>query len=254
MLPDALKGWYVILLRPALTREALRRAVLASGAAPVLLPGLRLVAATDPDAANRDLALALQSPLVLATSPAAVHFARQLPAWRRAGNAHFAAVGSGTAKALRRAGIGQVIAPDNRQDSDGLLDLPALNAKPLSAVGLITAPGGRGRLDEVLTARGVRIHRANVYERLPARLDSRHQRALDAIQGPAALLHSSGEALSNVRAALPAASWSRLLDALVIPSSERLAAQARERGFRIGPMAESASGPDLLAALRRAAG
>lgn len=249
---DALEGWYVILLRPALTRGALLRAVRRHGATPVTVPGIRLVAAADPERADHALSLALQSPLVLVTSPAAVHFARRLPAWRMAPDTRFAAVGSGTAGALRRAGAGKVLSPPSRQDSDGLLQLPAIRDEPLSAVGLLTAPGGRGRLVAVLGERGVVIHRADVYRRLPARLDRRHLSALAAIDGPAALLHSSAEALDNVRAALPPAAWQRLQQALVIPASERLAAQARELGFRLGPQAASATPRDLLAALGHA--
>ena len=248
---DALKGWYVILLRPALTRGALLRAVKRHGARPIPLPGLRLAATEDTDAANRSLEQALRAPLVAVTSPAAVHFARQLPAWRHATSTRFAAVGSGSAQALRRAGLTEVIAPEDRQDSEGLLALP--QEMSLSSVGLVTAPGGRDRLATVLGERGVSVRRADVYRRLPPRLDSRHLRALAAADGPTALLHSSAEALANLHDALPASAWRQLLRAQVIPSSERLAAQARELGFRVGPTAASATPRDLLAALERAA-
>ncbi|MEZ5465300.1 MAG: uroporphyrinogen-III synthase [Lysobacteraceae bacterium] len=247
----ALDGWYVILLRPALTRGALLRAVNKQGGRPVCVPGLRLQAATDPHAADQALARALRAALVLVTSPAAVHFARRLPSWQGAASARFAAVGSGTAQALHGAGIRDVIVPSTRQDSDGLLQHPALETGKLSGVGLLTAPGGRGRLVDVLNQRGVEVLRADVYRRLPPRLDRRHLNALQAIDGPSALLHSSAEALANVRAALPPAEWAILRNAVTIASSERLSAQARELGFRIGVQAASANSRDLLDALRR---
>ncbi|MCB1561087.1 MAG: uroporphyrinogen-III synthase [Xanthomonadales bacterium] len=247
-----LRGWYVILLRPALTRGALVRAVTSQGGHPVCIPGLRLQAAADPQVADQALACALRAPLVLVTSPAAVHFARRLPSWRRAADTRFAAVGGGSAQALRRAGARDVIQPISRQDSDGLLQHPVLQDDMLASVGLLTAPGGRGRLIDVLGQRGVSVCRADVYRRLPPRLDRRHLHALDAIDGPSALLHSSAEALVNLQVALPSACWHRLIGALLIPSSARLAAQARELGFQLGPTAESATAIDMVDALIKA--
>ena len=55
-----------------------------------------------------------------------------------------------------------------------------------------------------------------------------------------------------VWAALPSACWHRLIGALLIPSSARLAAQARELGFQLGPTAESATAIDMVDALIKA--
>jgi len=250
----ALHGWRVLVLRPPATRAPLLRALAAAGATPLALPALRLLAAADRDAADRQLAAALRAPLVLFTSPAAVAFARRLPAWQPPVTA--IALGSGTARALARAGSPGALQPP-RADSEGVLALPALRALHGGAVGLVTAPGGRGLLAAGLAARGIRVLRADVYRRLPARLDSRHRALLRCLldaPGPRALLLTSAEALEHLLGALAPEAPRLLPQLLVVAASERLQRLAVAHGAARVVRAASPSPPALLAALIAAAG
>ncbi len=227
-----LSGCYFISLRPVGGHDALRRAAAAHGARVIALSPCRLEPRDDARtrAALRD---ALSASKVVFTSPAAVRAARAFQTLRARRGQHWFAVGSGTAAALNRAGIAGVIAP-TRMDSEGLLELPGLRNVRGVSVGLVTAPGGRGRIAVVLRRRGARVLRADVYTRIAVTPSPRavaRLRALDT--APLLLTLSSGEALVHVLDALPADLAAMLKKrARVIAASARLASLARERGFR----------------------
>ena len=240
-----LRGRTVVITRPAGTASALARRVRALGGVPLLLPGLALRGAADAAAARAGLRAALTSELIVFTSPAAVRYAAALSPLQTA--ATVLAVGQGTARALRRHGIAAPLAP-RRQDSEGLLEHPALHALRGRRVALIGAPGGRGVLREQLAARGAQLHELHVYRRVPPRLDRRHVEALRQLPASAQVLLSSAEALHNLQQLLPPAAWTRLCAATAVVSSERLAAAARAAGFQRIATAASALSADLLAA------
>lgn len=225
-------GCYVISLRPVGGHGALRRAAAAHGARVIALSPWRLESRDDAGT-RAALRAALSAPKVVFTSPAAVRAACALRTLRARRGQPWFAVGSGTAAALRRAGIDNVIAPA-RMDSEGLLALHALRDVRGKQVGLVTAPGGRGRIAAVLRRRGARVLRADVYERIAVAPSPRavaRLRGLDA--APLLLALSSGEALVHVLDALPADLLAIVKQrARVIAASARLAALARGHGFR----------------------
>lgn len=240
--------WYVISLRPRGEHAALRRAAARRGAGLIALSPWTL-RDRDDATTREDLRTALTAARVLATSPAAVRAAQRLqPLRARPGQAWFA-VGAGSAAALRRAGIDAVFAP-TRMDSEGLLDLPGLQRIAGSTLGLLTAPGGRGMLTPALQARGARVLRADVYERVPVAPLPRAIATLRALTAPAILALSSGEALQRVLASLPADAATKLRTVTVVAASERLAGLARARGFAGRILVACGPRPrDLLAAL-----
>ena len=109
------------------------------------------------------------------------------------------------------------------------LALPALAAA--REVGLVTAPGGRGMLTPALEARGATVMRADVYDRVPLPLATAAIDRLLALDAPAALALSSGEALQQVLAQLPAPAAASLRRTTAVAASERLAALARASGW-----------------------
>ncbi len=161
------------------------------------------------------------------------------------------AVGEGTARALRRAGVGSVQAP-SRMDSEGLLGLPALAVA--RQVGLVTAPGGRGMLAAALAERGIAVTRADVYQRVPQRLPASTLARLHALAQPSVLALSSAEALQQVLAQLPAELIEKWRQQPVVVASARLAQVARERGFAHVIQAAGPRPAQLLAALGRHGG
>lgn len=243
-----LAGCYVISLRPAGAHTALRRAAARFGAHTFALSPWR-IAHRDDDATRSALAQALDADVVVFTSPPAVAAARALqPLTARAAQS-WLAVGAGTARALVRAGVHGAEAPA-RMDSEGLLALPALASVAGRAVGLVTAPGGRGVIAQTLQDAGADLRRADVYVRLPtppapARIDR-----LMALPGPWLLPLSSGEAFTRTLAALPPAALARLRQAQVLAASDRLAELARASGFALIRRAADARPASLLAAAR----
>lgn len=244
--PGRLSGCYVISLRPVGGHGTVRRLAAALGARTLALSPWRIEPLDLPDVRST-LERSLAAPRVVFTSPAAVAAAAALQPLRpRAGQA-WVAVGAGTALALRRAGAGDIQSPE-RMDSEGLLALPALRGVQGLDVGLVTAPGGRGVIAATLAGRGAHVLRANVYERVPVAPSPRAVAALRALDAPAWLLLSSGEALEHVLAALPADALARLRTASVVAASERLARLARAQGLRVAAVADSARPAAMLAA------
>lgn len=241
----ALRGRVVVITRPAGTATPLQRQVRALGGVPLLLPGLALHAADDQAAAREGLRAALTDQVLIFTSPAAVRHAARLAPLRT--TATVLAVGQGTARALRRYGVHEPLAPA-RQDSEGLLEHAGLQNLRGRRVALIGASGGRGVLREQLVARGAQLREVHVYRRVPPRLDRRHIAALLQLPGSARVLLSSAEALQNLCRLLPPLALARLQATTAVVSSERLAAAARAAGFHRVALASSALTVDLLAA------
>ena len=235
----------MISLRPLGQHGPLRHQATRLGARTFALSTLRL----SPLAADEALAEALRCPRVLATSPAAVGFAAAQRALRTRAGQHWFAPGAGTAAALRRAGIEQVHFPAQGAGAEALLDDPLLQRLAGARVGLLTAPEGRDVLLEGLRARGARLCLAAVYRREPLRPPAARLRALAALPERSALLLSSGEALASLWRTLDEAGRAALRRRTCVASSPRLAAQARELGFRAPLRASDARPEHLLAAL-----
>ncbi len=245
-----LTACHVVSLRPSGDHAALRRAAAREGAHLIALSPWRIEARHD-EATRDALRTALRAPRVVFTSPAAVRAAHALIPLRDAPPASALAVGTGTARALRNAGVSEVMAP-RRMDSHGLLELEALQAVSGTDIGLVTAPGGRGLIAAELQRRGARVLRADVYARVPiAPSRVAIARLVDA-NGCLWLALSSGEALQRIEAALPQQAWKRLLRARVAAASERLAEQARGSGFADVVIARGPQPRDLVEAMAEA--
>ncbi|GHE27886.1 uroporphyrinogen-III synthase [Vulcaniibacterium thermophilum] len=246
MVERAMRRWYVISLRPQGEHGALRRAAARVGARTVALSPWKLVPLEDAHA-RAALEAALAAPRVVFTSPAAVRAAARLAALRRRRAQAWCAVGAGTAAALRRAGLEPVAVPE-RMDSEGLLALPELRDVRGIAVGLVTAPGGRDAIAPALRARGAQVRRADVYRRLPLPPSPRTLARLRALDAPAVLVASSGEALERTMQALPADLAARLRAGPLVVASARLAERARALGFADIRLARGPRPADLVAA------
>lgn len=235
-------------LRPCGQHDGLRRAVARAGGQTIALSPWRI--ASRSDAATRArLRAALAAACVVFTSPAAVRAARALVALRARRGQAWCAVGSGTAAALRRAGIAQVAAPQ-RMDSEGLLALPVLADVRGRDVGLVTAPGGRDRIAAGLARRGARVLRADVYERVPVFPSPAALARLRALRTRPWLALSSAQALERTLQDWPDDAVAALRRAHVVAASARLAAFAQAHGFDAPRIATSARPRDLVAAMR----
>ncbi|HKE49689.1 MAG TPA: uroporphyrinogen-III synthase [Rhodanobacteraceae bacterium] len=237
----ALEGATVVVTRPAGTSSALVRRVQGLGGRALALPGVALRAADKPPSRPR---AAFDAWIFM--SPAAVRFgADALP--RARARLRTYAIGEGTAHALARRGVSATI-PVERADSEGLLALPELKRVRGQRIALVGAPGGRDLIAPALRRRGARVEAIHVYRRVPPRLTRRHFDALAEARDPLITLVSSGEALANLVALLPAPLLARLRAQILVVSSARLAALARSLAFAEIVLARSAVPRDLLAA------
>lgn len=241
----ALAGCTVVITRPAGTGTPLAKKVRALGGTPLLLPGLSLRGSSDASHARAQWQEAQGDDVLIFTSPAAVRYAFALsPLTKTHGDV--VAVGLGTARALQRHGIHAQV-PASRQDSEGMLALPSLEHPAGRRVALVTAPGGRGLLQQQLAERGAILREVHVYQRNAPRLTRRHEEALLRMSPEACVLLSSIEALQHLQRQLPVTAWERLRQATAVVSSERIEAAARAAGFARIRRASSANQGDLLA-------
>lgn len=247
-------GWTLVSLRPQGQHAALRDEFSGSRPFIIALSPWRLRRSDDTHA-RQQLQQALQASRVLFTSPAAVTAAVALDGLlQQAPVRPWLAVGAGTLRALHSAGFAHAVAPQ-RMDSEGLLALPALSDVQGQRVGLVTAPGGRGLIAAALQARGAQVLRADVYQRVPLRLNARTLSRLSHSPAPWLLAVSSGEALARTWAQLSPAWRTRWLARMtVVVPSERLRAQALTLGFLQVVLADGPTAAQMAAACRHVPG
>ncbi|MET0807470.1 MAG: uroporphyrinogen-III synthase [Pseudoxanthomonas sp.] len=239
-------AWYVISLRPQGGHAGLRRAAMTRGGGLIALSPWRLVFRDDAATADA-LRAALSARRLIFTSPAAVQAAHALLPFAAGPGQDWIAVGSGTATALRKAGIEAVVAPA-RMDSEGLLSLPALASVAGQQVGLVTAPEGREFLLPALRQRGAAVLRANVYARVPVALSAAALRRIRTLAMPAALAISSGGALQQLCTRAPADVLEHLRGLPVIAASARLQQLAHASGFADVALADGPLPAQMIAA------
>jgi uroporphyrinogen-III synthase len=244
-----LAGASIVITRPATAAGSIRRRVQAMGGKAIGLPGIGLRAVADPGKARRELRAARTADIAVFISPAAVRFAwNLLPRLRFARAACVLAPGAGSARALRRRGVVTAAHPPDRQDTEGLLDLPVLSRVRRRHIVIVGAAGGRDLLSRELRARGARLQLIEVYQRTAPRLDRRHFAQLECAPGPLIALFSSADALTNLHAELTPALFAHLAANDCVVSSARIAEVAHTLGFAHVHVATSALPAALLAA------
>lgn len=246
-----LAGLRVVVTRPAHQAGPLCRLIEQAGGQAEPFPVLAIAPPADP-AAARALVERLESfdLAVFVSANAAEHGMALLAACGRTlGSLRVLAVGEGTAAALRARGVVDILCPQGDYSSEGLLGLEALGEAAVHGrrVLIFRGEGGRALLGDTLCARGAEVHYAEVYRRVrPAVQDTPWDRA-----GPDIAVVTSGEGLRNLFAMMGGAARGRLLDTPLLVVGERMAALARELGFRRPPLvAGRASDAALLAALQ----
>ena len=237
------REWYAISLRPQGQHRALRDAVSRAHGHLLALSPLRIVALDEADTRSR-LSGALAAPRCIFTRPNAANCAARLQPLRASGAI---AEGAGTAAALRRHGIADVIAP-RRMDSEGLLDLAELRAVAGQRIGLVRGEGGRGLIERTLQAGGADVLRADVYRREMAKFSPALLRRFDAWPAMAVLFVTSAEALDAALAQLDGERRPKFLAMPAVVASERLREACMRSGFGRIVVAASARPGDLVRA------
>ena len=216
------------------------------------LPLIEIAPAADASSLGSSWAgLATCRLVVFVSANAVLHFFAARPAeldWPDCVEA--GAPGSGTAEALREAGVPAtaIVAPaaDAAQfDSESLWARLQARDWRGTRVLVVRGDGGRDWLADRLTDAGAQVDTVSAYRRLAPDFTGAARDRLDAAiaDGDAVWLFSSSEAIANLE---QAAGPGRFRDARAVATHPRIAARARSCGFRV--VVEAAPGLDAVIA------
>ncbi len=243
MAEHPLAGLSIVVTRPREQAAGLAQRIEQLGGKPLLFPLLEIEAVSDAQALREQLTHLKQTDLAIFISPNAVRYGMaalratsEMPAALK-----FAAVGQGSAKALRAAGIERVIVPAERFDSEGLLALPELQQVAGQRVMILRGDGGRELLGDTLKARGATVEYVTCYLRSKARLDA----AALLMAAPDALTVTSSEALDCLWHELGDSGRASLASTPLFVPHARIAEAAQHQGWQQVIVTES--GDDGLA-------
>lgn len=240
-----LGGVRVLVTRPADQAVSIRRLLEAQGARVLCLPMQVIEPVRHAARATQQLQTLRHADFWIFTSANAVRHARRLDAgvWPAC-----IAIGSATAKALSELGIDAQL-PASTQDSEGLLQLQALQDPERSHYALVTGEGGRELIEQTLRARGAVIERIDVYRRVslphaPATISA-------ALAEVDVVMVTSGESLARLHELTPEADRPRLLSRALVAPSRRVVELALRLGFVQTPLqVERVSDAEYLRCLR----
>jgi uroporphyrinogen-III synthase len=162
-----LTGVAVLVTRPAHQAGALAEKIRAAGGNPVVFPVLEILDMADQRPLVELIGRLDEFDLAIFVSPNAVNKAMSLIRANREipPGLTFGGVGQGTAAALRKFGIGPVIVPTKRFDSEALLEMAELKEVAGKRVVIFRGDGGRELLGQTLMERGAKLEYAECYRR-----------------------------------------------------------------------------------------
>ena len=160
------------------------------------------------------------------------------------------AVGESTARVLEAAGL-TVVRPESDMSSEGLLALPGLADLAGQRVLIVRGEGGRDLIATTLRERGAVVDGFACYRRAPVPHDAAEVVARLQATPVDLIMASSGEGLELLTGLLRPREHTTLAAITLLVPSPRVAALARELGWRRARTAENASDPAMLAAAQR---
>lgn len=238
----SLAGLTVVVTRPARQAACFMQMLRDRGAATVAFPALAVepvtLAAAGPPALSLDT-----FDWVVYTSANAVE--ESLPQLGQPMKARVAAIGRATARSLAAAGVKVHALPASGADSEGLLAHPELAEPRGQRILIVKGVGGRDVLRAGLAARGAVVKTAEIYRRVQPAPSTEALEELDRACGSGTVVASvtSVDVLDSLLALAPEARYAWLRDVPLLVPGERVAAEARRRGWR-GPLVVARSAED----------
>jgi len=243
MATELLAGQRILVTRPEAQAKDLADLIRQNGGEPILFPVIRIENSVD-HSIWQALDLARFDWLIFVSRNAVEGFQAAghdaLPEQLR-----LAAVGDGTAAAMRAAGLTVDCQPDISNGSEGLLQMPAMQNLIGQRVLIVRGDGGRELLADTLSARGATITYVEVYRRVLAMHG--HASCLRAMHADK-LICTSVAGVDNLCRILSEFKADLLCKPLVVVS-ERIRQHALTLGFRWVDVSRSASDDAVLQTL-----
>lgn len=248
-MPNELSDISVLVTRPEQRGLELCRLIEARGGRAVHLPTIEFAPPSDPDLFQQSImSLGTQDWLIF-ISPQAV--AASVPAIRAAWpnsppKVKFAAVGAGTAAALKQAGYIVEACPTTDWSSGGLLALPAFQSLANQHITIVRGEGGRELLAKSLNERGAFVSHVIAYRRVvpSIKMDSYlnliKQHQIDVV------VCTSFEGVHHFKILVGEKAWPAIKALPLIVMSERIKELAHDLGFQTIWVAANASHDAIL--------
>lgn len=225
-----LAGLKILVTRPREQAALLAHGIEQAGGIPLLFPLLEISPVLERKLLNEQLSRLAQFNLAIFISPNAVRYGME--AIQAAGGIspalRIATIGQGSAEALRKLGIFDVIAPSERFDSEGLLALPELQNIAGWRVMIFRGDGGRELLGDTIRARGATVEYATCYQRSKPQWDAKA--LLDA--APDAITVTSSEALGYLWRMFGKPQSDHICTIPLFVSHMRIVELARQQGWQ----------------------
>jgi uroporphyrinogen-III synthase len=228
-----LAGRGIVVTRPAGQARRLAALIRAAGGVPVLFPVLEILDSGDLRPLHALIDRLEEFDLAIFISPSAVNKAMNLITARRQlpPDLRIAAIGRGSARELKHFGVGEVIAPARKFDSEALLELPELAKIAGKRVVIFRGDGGRELLGDTLVARGAVLEYAECYRRGKPNSNAAPLLKAWARNELHAIVVTSSEGLRNLFDMVGKLGQSWLRKTPLFVTHARIAATARELGL-----------------------
>jgi uroporphyrinogen-III synthase len=164
-----------------------------------------------------------------------------------------AAIGPATSRALEAAGVSVSVRPSSGFTSEALLQTLKSDTSGFISPGksalILTAPGGRRKLEEGLAGLGWTTQMLMVYKRENAAMDKREIENLKEAAGILSVW-TSANAMKSLSQRLPPADWFRLCQGEWLVISDRLKRLARAYGPAEIHLSPGPTNSDIFTAIR----
>lgn len=229
---EPLAGKTILITRPVEQARTLARLIRDAGGEPIIFPAIEIRPPSYPSRLRETLSRPDQFDLAIFISPTAVESAWNYidSSWFGPSSMKVAAIGQGTARALREHGIEDIIAPSEKSDSEALLALPELQEVQRKNIVIFRGEGGRELLAQTLAERGAKVEHAECYLRARPDVDISPLLRQHARKPLDAMILTSREGLINLEKMLGAA-WSQFEAVPAFVTHERIGEAARAAGL-----------------------
>jgi uroporphyrinogen-III synthase len=161
-------------------------------------------------------------------------------------NVKFAAVGAGTAAALRAAGYLAAVFPEDEWSSEGLLAMPEFQHVSGQHIMIVRGVGGREYLEKIFNERGAIVTSCLAYQRILPDIDASACQAAVKRHAYHVAVAGSFESVQNLKTILGSDCWPSLQTLPLIVMSERIKKLAAETGFQTIWVTQTASQQAVL--------